>query len=61
MEKSTISALIVAGAGVLVAVFQVFVLRAAKRKRMKEREPEHEGRMRQFDSDHGVESSESDQ
>ena len=61
MEKSTISALVVAGGGVLVAVFQAFALRAAKRKRMTEREPEQEGRMRQFDSDHGVESSESDQ
>lgn len=61
MEKSTISALVVAGGGVLAAVVQVFVLRAAKRKRMKEREPEPENRMRQFDSDHGIEGPESDE
>ena len=60
MEKSTISALVVAGGGVLVAVFQVFVLRAAKRKRMKEREPESEERIRQFDSDHGIDGADSD-
>ena len=61
MEKSTISALVVAGGGVLAAVVQVFVLRAAKRKRTKEREPELENRMRQFDSDHGIDSPESDE
>ena len=33
MEKSTISALIVAGAGVVGGLFQVLVLRAAKKKR----------------------------
>lgn len=60
MEKSTVSALIIAGAGVLVAALQVFVLRAAKRKRMKEREPESEERMRQFDSDHGIGGADSD-
>ena len=60
MEKSTISALVVAGGGVLAAVFQVFALRAAKRKRMKEREPESEERMRQFDSDHGIDGADSD-
>ena len=60
MEKSTISALVVAGGGVLAAAFQVFVLRAAKRKRMKERAPESEERMHQFDSDHGIDGSDSD-
>ena len=61
MEKSTISALIAAGGGILVAVFKVFVLRAAKRKRMREGAPESEERMRQFDSDHGIDGSDSDQ
>ena len=60
MEKSTISALVVAGGGVLAAVVQVFVLRATKRKRMKEREPESEERMHQFDSDHRIDGSDSD-
>ena len=60
MEKSTISALVVAGGGVLAAVFQVFALRAAKRRRMKEGEPESEERMRQFDSEHGIEDTKSD-
>jgi hypothetical protein len=60
MEKSTISALVVAGGGVLVGVFQAFALRAAKRKRLKERGPESEERMRQFDSDHGIDGADSD-
>ena len=60
MEKSTISALVVAGGGVLAAAFQVFVLGAAKRKRMKEREPESEERIRQFDSDHGIDDADSE-
>lgn len=60
MEKSTVSALIIAGGGVLVAVLQVFVLRAAKRKRSKDK-AESEDRMRQFDSDHGIDSADSDQ
>ena len=33
MEKSTASALLIAGAGVLTACMQVFVFRAVKRKR----------------------------
>jgi len=60
MEKSTVSALIIAGGGVLAPAFQVFVLRAARRKRMKEREPKSEERIRQFDSDHGIDGADSD-
>ena len=60
MEKSTISALVVAGGAVLATVFQAFALRAAKRKRMKEREPESEERIHQFDSDHGIDGADSD-
>ena len=59
MEKSTVSALIIAGAGVLVAALQVFVLRAAKRKRSKDQAGSEE-RMRQFDSDHGIGGADSD-
>ena len=61
MEKSTISALVVAGGAVLATVFQAVALRAAKRKRGREHEPELEDRMRQFDLDHGIESPESDE
>ena len=57
MEKSTVSALIVVGAGILVAVLRVFVFRAVKRKRLM-KEKESEERMRQFDSDHGTEDAE---
>lgn len=52
MEKSTVSALIVAGAGVLGAMVQVLVLRAAKRKRAIS-EAELEERMDRFDEEHG--------
>lgn len=52
MERSTVSALIVAGAGVLGAMVQVLVLRAAKKKRAIT-EAELEERMERFDGEHG--------
>lgn len=48
MEKSTVSALIVAGAGMLTAIFQVLVMRAVKRKREAE-DGTLEERMRKID------------
>lgn len=58
MEKSTISALVVAGAGVVGAIFQALVLRAAKRKKMKEGEEKLGEQMREFDSNHGIDGRE---
>jgi hypothetical protein len=55
MEKHTISALIVAGAGVLGAVVQVLVLRAAKKGRLERERAESEERQRAFDEAHGIE------
>ena len=60
MEKHTISALIVAGAGVVGAVFQVVVLRAAKRKKAEKDEVESEERRRAFDAEHGIEEGNPD-
>jgi hypothetical protein len=59
MEKSTISALIVAGAGMVGAILQVLVLRAAKKKRTEEQQAQSEERMRQFDEEHGIDESDS--
>ena len=60
MEKSTVSALIVAGAGVVGGVFQALVLRAARKKRLEEQEAGSQERRRRFDTDHGIEDADSD-
>ena len=59
MEKSTISALVIAGGTVVAAVVQVLVLRAAKRKRALE-ETDREERERLFDSAHESGGTDSD-
>ena len=60
MEKSTMSALVVAGGVVLAGIFQALALRAAKRKRLEKEQKESEERMRQFDSGHGIDNVDSD-
>jgi len=60
VEKSTISALIIVGGTVLAGTFQALALRAVKRKRLKEQEAESDGRMREFQSSHGIEDADSD-
>ena len=54
MEKHTVSALIVAGAGVLGAVGQVLVLRTVKKKKAEEAEAASEEKLRAFDAAHGI-------
>jgi len=60
MEKQTISALILAGAGVAGALVQVFVLRAAKKGRLEKERAESEGRQREFDEAHGIDEGDRD-
>ena len=44
----------------MAGTFQALALRAVKRKRLKEQEAESNGRMREFQSSHGIEDADSD-
>jgi hypothetical protein len=60
MEKSTVPALIVAGATLIGALVQAMVLIAVKRKKAEGAGSDRERRMRDFDAAHGIDGPDED-